>query len=216
MFEQSIIAGTEQEYKHQPFLIGSIEPASILVIADSDFLADDTWNLAKYKENSTVYDQIPGANNADFLLRAIDIMSGNGDIAGLYPNYLINMDKSIGKQIYNLVFQNYAAAYQKKENEITELLNGLETFKASLRSNEVGLSISKIQEIENHHRQLLKLQEELKLIEYRIKTANERKAAEIIVVNALLAPILLILLLWIGIKIFKRRQKQKILRLINE
>lgn len=216
LFEQSIIAGTEQEYKHQPFLIGSIEPASILVIADSDFLADDTWNLAKYKENSTVYDQIPGANNADFLLRAIDIMSGNGDIAGLYPNYLINMDKSIGEQIYNLVFQNYAAAYQKKENEITELLNGLETFKASLRSNEVGLSISKIQEIENHHRQLLKLQEELKLIEYRIKTANERKAAEIIVVNALLAPMLLILLLWIGIKIFKRRQKQKILRLINE
>ena len=143
-------------------------------------------------------------------------MSGNGDIAGLYPNYLINMDKSIGEQIYNLVFQNYAAAYQKKENEITELLNGLETFKASLRSNEVGLSISKIQEIENHHRQLLKLQEELKLIEYRIKTANERKAAEIIVVNALLAPMLLILLLWICIKIFKRRQKQKILRLINE
>ncbi len=216
LFEQSIIAGTEQEYKHQPFLIGSIEPASILVIADSDFLADDTWNLAKYKENSTVYDQIPGANNADFLLRAIDIMSGNGDIAGLYPNYLINMDKSIGEQIYNLVFQNYAVAYQKKENEITELLNGLETFKASLRSNEVGLSISKIQEIENHHRQLLKLQEELKLIEYRIKTANERKAAEIIVVNALLAPMLLILLLWICIKIFKRRQKQKILRLINE
>lgn len=216
LFERSVIAGTEQEYKLPPFLIGSIEPASILVVADSDFIEDDTWNLAKYKENSTVYDQIPGANNADFLLRAIDIMSGNPDIAGLYPNYLINTDKSIGEQIYNHVFQNYAASYLEKENEIAALQNNFEAFKASLRSNEVGMSIVKIQEIENYHRKLQKLQEDLKFVEYRIKTANERKVAEIIVMNALLFPMLLIMLWAVGIKFYKHRQKQKISRLINE
>lgn len=216
LFEQSIVAGTEQENKLPPFLIGSIEPASILVVADSDFMADDTWNLAKYKENSTAYDQIPGANNADFLLRAVDIMSGNNDIAGLYPNYLINMDKSISEQIYNKVFENFASAYLEKENEIRALQDEFDSFKASLRTNEVGLSISKIQEMESYHRRLQKLQEELKFIEYRIKTANERKVAEIIIVNALLLPMLLILLLWISVRLYNRRQKQKILRLINE
>lgn len=216
LFEQSIVAGTSQEYKLPPFIISSIEPASILAIADSDFIADDTWNLAKYKENSTVYDQVPGSNNADFLLRAIDLMSGNTNIAGLYPNYMINEDKSIGEQIYNNIFKNYAETYQEKENEIATLQNELETFKASLRSNEIGMSISNIQEIENYHRRIQKLQEELKFIEYRIKIENEHKVAEIIVINTLLFPMILIILLWLGIKIYNRRQKQEILRLINE
>ena len=216
LFEQSIIAGTQQEYKLPPFIISSIEPASILAIADSDFIADDTWNLAKYKDNSTVYDQIPGSNNADFLLRAIDIMSGNTNIAGLYPNYMINEDRSIGEQIYHNIFKNYAAAYQEKENEIAALQNELESLKTSMRANEIGMTISNIQEIENYHRRIQKLQEELKFMEYRIKTENEHKIAEIIVINALLLPMMLIILLWLGIKMYNRRQKQKILRLINE
>lgn len=216
LFEQSIIAGTQQEYKLPPFIISSIEPATILAIADSDFMADDTWNLAKYKDNSTVYDQIPGSNNADFLLRAIDIMSGNTNIAGLYPNYMINEDQSIGEQIYHNIFKNYATAYQEKENEIATLQNEQETLKTAMRSNEIGITISNIQDIENYHRRIQKLQEELKFMEYRIKTENEHKIAEIIVINAFLLPMMLIMLLWVGIKIYNRRQRQKILRLINE
>lgn len=216
LFEESIVAGTEAEFKLPPFIIGSIEKASILVIADTDFIADDTWNLAKYLDDSTVYDQIPGANNADFLLRTIDYMSGNQSLVGLHANYLINMDKSIAEQIYNRVFQNYAAAYQQKENEIAQLQTEFDSFKTSLHNNEIGMSLSKIQEIEGYQRRIQKLQDELKFLEFQVKTDNEHEVAKIIVLNTLAFPMLLIFCLWLGMKIYRHRQKQKALRLINE
>ncbi len=216
LYEESIVAGTEMEAKLPPFIIASIEKASILVIADSDFLTDNSWNLAKYQDKSTVYDQVPGANNADFLLRAVDFMTGNISLVGLYPNYMINSDKSIGEQIYGNVFQTYAPAYKEKENQIAQLQNEFNEFKNSLHNNTVGMSLSKIQNLENYQRRIQQLQDELKFLEFQVKTANEQDVVKIILANTLFFPMILIFALWLGVKIYNRRQKQKILRLINE
>lgn len=216
LFDKSIVAGTKYESNLPPFIIGSIDKASIIVIADSDFLADNSWNLTSYKDKATVYDQVPGANNADFLLRAIDDMTGNANLVGLHPNYMINMDKTIGEQIYHRVFQKYATAYRDKEKQISQLQHEFDNFKTSLSNNEIGMSITKIQDIEIYQRRIQQLLEDLKYLEFQVKTANEQEVAKLIILNTLVFPLLLILGLWLGVKVYYYRQKQKTLRLINE
>ncbi len=216
LFEDNIIQGTPQARDMLPFIIGSIEKSQVIVIADTDFLDNDTWNDTVYDEQASVYDLIPSASNADFLLNAVDFLSGNELMLGIAPNYLYNTDQSAGEQLYNRIFGKYAKQYNDLEKRLVLAQKRLEQFNADIRSQKINLSIGNIKELENLNRSILAIREELKHFEYILKMIQEDKVNAVIFHNTVTIPLVIILIVVIGTKVFNRRRKQKIKRLINE
>ena len=59
----------------QPYLPFAVRDAAVVVVADSDFAADELWVASRDPENP-VYGIVPYAGNAAFLLGLIDRLSG--------------------------------------------------------------------------------------------------------------------------------------------
>lgn len=216
LFEKNIVEGTSLEQDFPPYIPSSLKSSKILIIADSDFIADNSWNLTGYQKEACVYDQISTNNNADFVLSAIDYMSGNDILSKIRVKYLINDDKNIAEQIYALVFDAFSAEYKTKEKEVAQLKKDLSAFQQKLHTREMGMSLLKIQELDSYNRRQLQIVEELKSLNYKIQQKSGNFVNKIIIENTLLIPFLLLLVTYVLLKVFVRRQKQKNLRIINE
>lgn len=216
LFEENLFAETSMASKFSPFVSGSLQPSNILIIADSDFLADETWNLTGYQKQAGVYDQISSANNADFILSAIDYMNGNKNLAKLSVNYLINDNKSIAEQIYMQTFNRYKTEYQEKEKKISLLQKDLSAFQQKLSRLETGMTLQKIQEMSEYNRRYQQLQEELKGLNYKVQKESQNTINKLIILNMLLFPIIILITSYLCVRICIYRKKQKNLRIINE
>ena len=215
-FEKNIADGTSLNEKMPAYLSGSLKPSQILIIADSDFLADSTWNLTGYQKGATVYDQIPSSNNADFILSAIDYMNKNDALASLRVNYLVNDEKNIAEQIYTQVFNSFAKEYNTKEQEIALLQKDLAEFKQQLNSRKIAMSLLKIQELDDYNRRQQKIVEDIKSLNYKIQQKSGQTITKIIVLNMFVIPLLILLLSFISVKLYIYRKKQNNKRIIHE
>lgn len=215
-FDKSIVEGASSNQGFPTYISGSIKPSNIVIIADSDFLADELWNATGYQKESKVYDQIASANNADFILSLIDNLSGNTELSKLHVNYLINDEKNISEQIYTQVFQNFQNEYREKENAIAQLQKDLSEFKNKLSNREVGMTLLKIQELDEYNRRQQKIAEELKALNYKIQQSSGQKVNEIILNNIIVFPLILLALAFIGTRIYMYHKRQKNIRIINE
>lgn len=216
LFEDNIIGNTPQAQGMLPFIIGSIEKAQIIVIADTDFLENSAWNDTSYDEDATVYDLIPSANNSDLLLNIVDYLTGNHEMLGIAPNYLYSMDKTAGEQLYDKIYEKYAERHKYVKQKLISTQKELELFKSDLRTGKITSDIGNIKEIEDINRTIISLKEELKHFEYILKTIQEHKINTIIFNNIVIIPLVIILLLIIGMCIYNRRHQKKIMRIINE
>ncbi len=215
-FEESIWNDINLKKELPPFLSSSIKPAQILIVADSDFIADDVWNLSGYQKEAVVYDQIPSNNNADFILSAIDFMNGNKELSEIRVKYLINQDKNIAEQIYEQTFQQHEEEYKEKEQEVLQLRKDLADFQEKLKSKDVGMSLLKIQELDDFNRKQQKIVEDIKALNYKIQQKSGQVLNKIIFMNILFIPFIIILMTYILVKIYIYRKKQKNIRIINE
>lgn len=62
-------------------VVDSVKPINVLLVADADLLDDRFWVRSQQMMGQSMY--VPIAANADFLVNAIDNMSGSGDLIGL-------------------------------------------------------------------------------------------------------------------------------------
>ena len=216
LFEKNIVEGTKLEKELPPYIPSSLKTSKILIIADSDFIADDSWNLTGYKKEACVYDQIPANNNADFILSAVDYMSGNNTLSKIRINYLINDDKNIAEQIYAQAFASFSNEYKAKEQEVTQLKKDLSSFQQKLHTRETGMSLLKIQELDEYNRRQQKIIEDLKSLNYKIQQKSGNTVNKIILANTIFIPVVLLILAYLGVKMFIRNRKQKYVRIINE
>ena len=215
MFDKNLYEGTPLEALYPPYLSENIKESKILILADTDFMADESWNMSGYQKDAGVYDQIPSANNADFLLSTIDYMTGNNNLAKLKAHYLINNEKNIAEQIYIRAFNKYKPQYLQKEKETELLQQQINRFQEGLKSQKIGYSLAKIQELDALHRQQQTLQEEIKKLNYQVQQESGRIINTIVVLNLVILPGAILIMAFILLRIFIRRKKQKNLRDID-
>ena len=216
LYNRNIYTGSKMEKLFRPFLLNSIKKSTILIIADSDFMADETWNMTTYQKDASVYDQIPSANNADFILSVIDYMSNNNELAKIKIKYLIDEEKNISEQIYSRIYKQYAPKYAQKRQEIIDLQKDLNAFQRELNDKSITMSLSKIQEVDSFNRRQQELKEDIKKMNYEMQKDCGNFLNMIIVYNLILYPFLILVIAYLGIKIFIYRHKQQNLRIFNE
>lgn len=215
LYEHNLFEGTAMEDTIIPFIIGSVEKSQIILIADSDLIYNDSVSKRDYAPGAGAYDIIPSSNNADFILRAVDYMTGNNKIAGLQPRYLFDADHTIGEQIYARIFSFYRPQYEKIENSLIQEENTLNQLTTELKSGNTALNITAIKEIEGYNRNIQNYRKEQKHLDYLIGKAVQDRVNLIIVLNSLVFPLVFIFCLRLAVYLRQRRSRQKALRLIK-
>ena len=208
MFDNSPVKNSALEKDFPPFIPSSLKPSKILLIADSDFIADEIWNLTGYQKDADVYDQIAANNNADFILSVVDYMNGNENLAKLRVKSLINDNQSIAEQIYIHAYKTHADEYKEKEQKVKQLQKELDELQQKLNSGQTGMTLLKIQQLDEINRKRQEILEEIKALNYKIQQESSKKINTIILINMLIAPLLLLLLVFFFVRLYIFKQNR--------
>lgn len=207
-FQASPLAGTPIEDRLNPFVITSVRPGRLLLAADSDFLFAPNWNASGYFNGQTLYDYLPFNNNTDFLERIADYLTSSG-LVSLPPKNRFDRSESLESALsskisaaYEKEFQQYRTALNQAKFEQEQLQNGL-------KRGENAASLSLIKKLEVLQREYLGSQEKLKALEYKVQTEVEHDKRQIILLNMLVYPLVLISAAWLAAYLLRRRTKRQ-------
>ena len=205
LFTANIMAGTEFERKMPSFLPHSIAPARIVAVADSDLIVAENWADTSETIDNPVYGLAPVYDNGNFILRAVDYLVGRDDVLGLTDKET-GSSKTVGEIIYSDVFNRHAREYNLLQQELEINTRAMSVVEQELSRNKLALSAETMSAIEQHRKEIGRLQQELKQIEYQIKQENEKRLSSIITANVIIIPAAVIILL-AGCFLFIRRRK---------
>jgi len=175
------------------FIKESKEPINIIVVADSDMLQDRFWvNVQNFFGRRVAF---PRANNGDFIVNAIDNLSGSNDLIGL---------RSRGKSArpFGKVLELKREAEQRLQDQETALqakLDETERKLAELQQRKEGgnaliLSPEQRVELEKFREQQVKTRKELRSVRHELGESIERLGAILKFINIGLIPLIIIIL----------------------
>ena len=208
--------GTGFEEEMLPFLPTSIKEGKLLIIADSDILADSLWINKQISGDGGVYEQIPYTQNGELILRAVDYMTGAGNIAGLGSKQLSPELNSISREIYQRRLEPYLPEYERVKKLLEEKEKFVKTWNEVIQNNEAKLNMSVVKKLEQTRRDIEKIKEKQKQIEYRVRKETTAEIDAVIWINMAGIPALILFAVWIFCFIRTKRRSRKVREVINE
>ncbi len=187
----------------KPHVAESASPINLIVVADTDFITSRFW----MQEQRFFGQQVatPIANNADFVVNALDNLSGSGDLIGLRSRGLSVRPFYRIIDIRNKAEENYRA----KEQELSSRLKGLQEKVSKLKIvDEEGtqslLTTQQRREFDQSRAELLAVRKELRDVQHALRQDIERLDNILKVVNIWAMP-LLIAIIAIVLAILRRK-----------
>ncbi len=192
---------SEQKETIPPFIYVSSPKAAVVVVADSDFVSDDSWALYSNKDN-IIYGTAPYADNAEFVLSLIDnLLNENQKI--YHPKYFDT--SNIAAEIVRPLIMENAQLKAQLENAINNEKKNISKLKTFISISDKGKAIKYRQQLAESEEKLQKYNSEME----RLNNLNIHKTKQtlnmIIVINLIVLPIFASML--IAILLFIRRQK---------
>lgn len=177
---------------------------NLIVVADTDVLADRFWvRMQRFMDM-----QVPNpfANNADFLINAIDNLGGNDDLISLRSRG----DYARPFQVVEQIKREAEAAYRDEEQALQAKLKETETKLQELQTGSEGsaetiLSPEQRQEIELFRAEQIKTRKQLRAVQHDLQKNIERLGTQLKFLNIGAIPLLLSLFV-IGAAIVRARR----------
>ncbi len=201
-----------------PFLTTSVAPAQIIAVSDSDILDVKNWtadeNTNDFAEDD--YNLTPSDNNFDFIQRAVDFLSGNPGAMNVAAKKYGGSRQTLADVFYQDGLKTREAAYKEVNNRLEENQRKLDTINIMLESNSAFGTAQTLGEIDALKNQILQEKNELRRIEYQIKSEVTHREHMVALINTVIVPLVLLLLiaavhLWLS-----HRNNRQAGRLINE
>ena len=187
----------------KPHVAEAVSPINLIVVADTDFITSRFW----MQEQRFFGQQVatPIANNADFVVNALDNLSGSGDLIGLRSRGL-----SV-RPFYRIIdIRNKAEeSYRAKEQELSARLKELQEKVSKLKIvDEEGtqslLTTQQRRDFDQSRGELLAVRKELRDVQHALRQDIERLDNILKVVNIWAMP-LLIAIIAIVLAILRRK-----------
>ncbi|WP_022948957.1 Gldg family protein [Methylohalobius crimeensis] len=199
-----------------PHLNQADDPSQVLVVGDSDFLANRLWTRVQTGPDGNRI-TTPFADNAAFLINAIDHLTGHPDLIsirgrGRYERPFERVER-LRREAEKQLQAKLETLQQKLETTERKLarLESRKNAGATGRSGETGGLTPQQQETLNAFRQQrLQIRQELRRLQHRLNQEIEALGTRLKLINILLVPLLLtlaVLVLHVGRK-FRRAYSQ--------
>jgi len=190
----------------EQFLSESTGAINVIVVADTDILADRFW--VRFNNFAGMRIPEPFANNADFLINAVDNLGGNDDLIGLRSRGQYTRPFEVVQRIQ----REAEAKFRDREQALQQKLAEAEQKLAALQSEESGgellLSPEQRAEIERFRAEQVKTRKELRNVQHELRSNIERLGSLLTFVNTGLVP-LIIALIAIVMSIVNARSRKR-------
>lgn len=166
---------------------------NVLVVADCDFLADRWWEQEMRLGNMVLGYQ-KQADNADFLVNALDNMAGSTDLISLRARGTFSRPFTLVEKIRHKAEAQYLAEaqdLQKKQRETQDRIRKLQAARPD--SGDMILTPEQEAEIKKFQDQLADTNAQLRDVRYKLRKNVEQLGTTLKVINTVLAPALVAL-----------------------
>ncbi len=187
-----------------PHLAKSAKSVNIILIADTDLLADSFWVRVQDFFGQRV--PVPIANNADLLVNAIDNMAGTASLIGLRSRGVSSRPFERVEAIQKEAELRYRSTEQvllEKLKEVEGKLKDLQT-KETKEGGKIILSADQKLEIAKFRGEVITIRQELRGVQLSLRRDIDRLDATLKVINIGLVPALVIIFA-IGLGLVRRR-----------
>ena len=179
---------------------------TIIVIADTDVLADRFW--VRYGNFSGVRMPEAFGNNGDFLINAIDTLSGNNDLISLRSRGTYTRPFKVVQKIQ----REAEGEFREREQELLQKLQTAEENLARLQSQDTDgefiLTEEQKSEIEAFREEQIKTRKDLRSVQHDLQGSIDKLHSTLTFLNTAMVPILLSLL--VAFASYRRTRKRGI------
>ena len=171
----------------KPHLKESIKPINLILVADTDFMADLFWVQTQDLFGQQVV--VPTANNADFIVNAADNLSGTSSLINLRSRGLSARPFELVQNIQNEAEDKYRA----KERSLVKELEDVEKKMQELQNRERAKSAAVLSpeqqaEIAKFRARVLEIRQELRQVQLNLRRDIDNLDARLKVLNIAAVP----------------------------
>jgi len=187
--------------------LASTENANLVLVGDVDVLSDRLWVQAQNFLGQRIYQTF--ANNGDFVINALDNLSGSAALIGLRSRATYTRPFTTVDELRRRADLTFRATEDRLEAELTQTEQRLGELQSS-RSDGNSLLMSPEQqaEIQRFLDEQVRIRQELRSVRRNLDADIDRLGTTLKVVNIVLMPILLTLAA-LGVVLMRRRKKAR-------
>jgi len=175
---------------------------NIVVVADTDILSDMFWVKSTNFLGMDI--KQPFANNGDFIINSLDILSGNDDLISLRSRGEFSRPFTRVETIRRAAEAEFRDREKQLQDKLKQTEQRIQDLQQKTGDSEVILSAEQNQEIDKFRREMLNTRKELRSVQHELQKNIERLGTELKFIDIALMP-LLIMILAIGFWLYKNR-----------
>jgi ABC-type uncharacterized transport system involved in gliding motility auxiliary subunit len=178
---------------------------NFVAVADTDILSDMFW----VRSTNFLGMQIkqPFANNADFIINSLDILSGNDDLISLRSRGEFSRPFTRVESIRRDAEAEFRDREQQLQDKLKQTEQRIQDLQQKAGDSAVILSAEQSREIEKFRHEMLNTRKELRSVQHELQKNIERLGARLKFINIGLMP-LLIMIFAIGFWFYKNRSTE--------
>lgn len=182
--------GGDDEQKSLPHINKSIQDVNMIIVADSDMLADDFWVQAQNFMGTRLI--IPSAANGDFVINSLESLLGSNDLISVRSRGQFSRPFTRVAQIQ----QAAEIRYRQKERQLLTSLEEteiklIELEKGSQNEQQLILSDEQVAEIDKFREEKIRIRKELRLVRHQLRKDIEKLETATRFINIGFIPLLI-------------------------
>jgi len=187
--------------------LSSTENANLVLVGDVDVLSDRLWVQAQSFLGQRIYNAF--ANNGDFVINALDNLSGSAALIGLRSRATYTRPFTTVEALRRRADLEFRATEQRLEAELTQTEQRLgELQQARSDGNSLLMSPEQQAEIQRFLDEQVRIRQELRSVRRNLDADIERLGSWLKAINVLIMPLLLTLAAF-GIVLLRRNRKAR-------
>ena len=197
---------TIEKFKTEAALKESSNETTIIVVADTDVLADRFW--VRFSNFSGIRMPEAFGNNGDFLVNAVDTLSGNNDLISLRSRGTYTRPFKVVQEIR----RKAEGKFREREQELLQKLKTAEENLAGLQSQDANgefiLTEEQKSEIEAFREEQIQTRKDLRSVQHDLQSSIDKLRSTVTFLNTAMVPLLLSLL--VAFASYRRARKSRV------
>ncbi len=180
-----------------------------VVITDSDLLDDRFW-VRQQRLLGRVF-ATPISDNGNFILNTIDHLSGSAALISVRSRGRFSRPFLVVEALRKSADKRYRERAELLESQLRETEQQLADIqrKAQEGASRIGLNQQRRETLQGFQQQRVQLRRELRKVRHQLDRDIENLGTYLKLINILLAPALMILLLWSGCQLYRVLQRRR-------